>query len=108
MQNFVKTYNVASPDLRYHISLAKMHFLQVKCQKTDDQIENLTKILKNLSENIFTEGFPPKLFAPKIFVINVFIFYFLGNCKNFLHVHFFQAMVLKLFTGYLVHITECV
>ena len=31
-----------------------------------------------------------------------------GKCKNFLHGHFFEAMVLKLFTGYLVHITEYV
>ena len=31
-----------------------------------------------------------------------------GNCKNFLHGHFFEAMVLKLCTGYLVHVTEYV
>ena len=30
------------------------------------------------------------------------------KCNNSLHGHFFEAMVLKLCTGYLVYITECV
>ena len=54
MQNFVKTYNFATPDLRYQISLAKIRFFQVKSsillEKLRLQTENLTEIFDRNSE----------------------------------------------------------
>ena len=79
----MKTCNFFSPDLWLHILLAADVFFHEKYRKKLLLVtENLTEILKNLSENIFTEVFPPKLYPPKIFVINVILTNYANVSQN--------------------------